>query len=210
MKPWAGRAPGSSTRPSSSRPSAPSDARPAPCSRTSRPTAAAPEVDRPRQLRDRQADGAHPRLGRERHDRFERTLRGMPRGYEEGPVAEEAERRRDDAERGVGPESARSRVACGLRQHRGQPGAALPRLAGRGRSGRALRLGRGVGAHRRPDARRRRLTRTSERVERSSGTAASAPPRSRGPRPCRRGGGRAEVTARERAVFMAENLGSRV
>ena len=25
----------------------------------------------------------------------------MPRGYEEGPVAEEAERRRDDAERGV-------------------------------------------------------------------------------------------------------------
>ena len=25
----------------------------------------------------------------------------MPRGYEEGPVAEEAERRRDDAERGI-------------------------------------------------------------------------------------------------------------
>ncbi len=29
----------------------------------------------------------------------------MPRGYEEGPVAEEAERRRDDAERGPRPTS---------------------------------------------------------------------------------------------------------
>jgi len=31
----------------------------------------------------------------------------MPRGYEEGPVAEEAERRRDDAERGVGGDERR-------------------------------------------------------------------------------------------------------
>lgn len=30
----------------------------------------------------------------------------MPRGYEEGPVAEEAERRRDELRRGVKPEKA--------------------------------------------------------------------------------------------------------
>ena len=35
----------------------------------------------------------------------------MPRGYEEGPAAEEAERRRDELERGVQEESVEQRAA---------------------------------------------------------------------------------------------------
>jgi hypothetical protein len=35
----------------------------------------------------------------------------MPRGYEEGPVAEEAERRRDELERGVEERPAEQRLA---------------------------------------------------------------------------------------------------
>ena len=75
-----------------------------------------------------------------------RRLR-MPRGYMEGPAADEAERRLDELERA--PEKAPEERLRRLRLDRGRSRAALPRLAGRRRSRRALRLGRGLG----PDGR---------------------------------------------------------
>ena len=71
-------------------------------------------------------------------------LRGMAKGYAEGPAAEEAERRREELARGRhGVVDADARRGRGM--HGGRPRAALPRMGRRGRPRRAVRLRRGLG-----------------------------------------------------------------
>ena len=68
----------------------------------------------------------------------------MAKGYAEGPAAEEAERRRDELERGGGERKAEQTARC-LRVDRGRTGVALHRLARRRRSRRAVRVRGGLG-----------------------------------------------------------------
>ena len=106
---------------------------------------------------------------------------GMAKGYAEGPAAEEAERRREELADGVA-DAPREHAPRGRGMHRGRARAALPRVGRRGRPGRAVRLGRGLGHPRRAPARlsRRRPARSGERGtlnadgQRQAGRAARA------------------------------------
>ena len=79
----------------------------------------------------------------------------MAKGYAEGPAAEEAERRRDELERGGGKRKAEQRLAV-YGSTEDEPERAFHRLARRRRSGRAVRVRPGLGPERR--ARQRGLT----------------------------------------------------
>ena len=74
----------------------------------------------------------------------------MPRGYMEGPAAEEAERRLEELERRV--EDAPTERLAVFGATADNPERALHRLAGRGRSGRAVRVRSGLGTVARPPA----------------------------------------------------------
>ena len=76
----------------------------------------------------------------------------MPRGYMEGPAAEEAERRLEELERGGERRAPGERLAV-MGATDDNPERPLPRLARRGRSRRAVRVGRGLGDHGRAGAR---------------------------------------------------------
>ena len=72
----------------------------------------------------------------------------MPRGYMEGPAAEEAERRAEEAARDEGRAAGAGRVPGGLRLHGGRSRAALPRLAGPRSTPTSSSHGRRLGRHR--------------------------------------------------------------
>ena len=106
----------------------------------------------------------------------------MPRGYMEGPAAEEAERRAEEAARETGRAAGAGAPRGGVRLHGGRSRAALPRLARRGRSRRAVRDRRRLGRHGPPRRRRALATGLSRRTRRSTARAASGSSSSRGPR----------------------------